>query len=85
MKLANKIVQLLIIVLNAAFIGAMIFIALVLIPFWKASEPLAFLDWFATRVGLTRGFMLPFGPATLGLAIAAFVLSDDTGVDKTGG
>lgn len=77
MKPANKIIQLLTIALNGAFIGAMILIALVLVPFWKASEPQTFLDWFTAYGGNIGGLMIPLGPGVLILAIIALFLNKE--------
>lgn len=77
MKPANKIIQLLIIALNSVFIGAMTLIALVLVPFYKTSEPQAFLDWFTTYSNSLDSLMFPFGPGVFILAIVAFFLNKE--------
>ena len=71
----NKVIQLLTVALNGAFIGAMILIALVLVPFWKTSEPQAFLDWFTVYGGKIGSIMIPLGPGVLILAIIALILN----------
>lgn len=47
--------------------GALLAEALILVPFWRSSEPSAFLDWYRQYSGLLLRF---FGP----LEIAALVL-----------
>jgi len=73
MKSYNKLIQLLTIALNSIFIGAMALIGLVLVPFWKASEPQVFLEWFTTYSKNIGSFMVPFGPGVLILAVIAFL------------
>ncbi len=77
MKKINKIVQLLAVALNGAFIGAMILIAIVLVPFWKASAPQVFLDWFTAYGNSIGSIMIPLGPGVLVLAIIALFLNKD--------
>jgi hypothetical protein len=74
MKLSNKIIQLLIIALNGAFIGTMILIAIVLVPFWKAMQPQEFLDWFSNYGDKIGSLMIPLGPGVLILAIIALIM-----------
>lgn len=77
MKSLKNSIQLLVIALNGAFIGAMVLIAVVLVPFWQTLKPQAFLDWF-TAYGSTIGsIMIPFGPGVLLLAILAFFLDKE--------
>ena len=75
MNQLNKIVQMLVIGLNGAFIGAMILIGIVLVPFWQVSEPQVFLDWFSKYSSTIGGMMIPLGPGVLVLAIATYFLS----------
>lgn len=70
----KKLIPLLAVALNSAFIGAMILIGLVLVPFWRTVEPQAFLDWFTTYSGSIDSLMFPFGPGVLILAVVAFFL-----------
>lgn len=77
MKLINKIIQLLTIALNGAFIGAMILIALVFVPFWEASEPHIFLDWFTEYGEKIGSLMIPLGPGVLILAIITLFLNKE--------
>ena len=77
MKSVNTLIQLSAITLNAAFIGAMLLIALVLVPFWQAFAPSVFLDWFRTYAASLGSLMLPFGPGVLILAIFALALNRD--------
>ncbi|MDY8135980.1 hypothetical protein [Aquimarina sp. 2201CG5-10] len=80
MNIINKIIQQLTIALNGAFIGAMILIALVLVPFWRTSESQVFLDWFTTYSGSIDSLMFPLGPGVMVLAILAFFLSKENRV-----
>lgn len=73
----NKTIQLLTIALNAAFIGAMILIGLVLVPFWQSSDPQVFLNWFSAYSGNIGSLMIPLGPGVLILAIICFFLNKD--------
>lgn len=77
MNTINKLIQLLTIALNGAFIGAMILIATVLVPFWKSSEPQVFLDWFANYSANIGSLMIPLGPGVLVLAIISLFLNKD--------
>ena len=77
MTATNKTIQLLTVALNGAFIGAMMLIALVLVPFWKASEPQVFLDWFTAYGGNIGSLMIPLGPGVLILAIIALLLNKE--------
>ncbi|HAS40473.1 MAG TPA: hypothetical protein DCS93_08340 [Microscillaceae bacterium] len=77
MKQASRISQILTITLNSAFIGAMILIALVLVSFWRSSEPQVFLDWFTAHSSKIDRFMFPFGPGVLILATVSFFLNKE--------
>lgn len=77
MKLANKTIQLLTVALNGAFIGAMILIALVLVPFWQTAEPQVFLDWFSAYGNNIGQLMIPLGPGVLILAIISLLLNKE--------
>jgi len=77
MKPMSKIIQLLTIALNGAFIGAMILIATVLVPFWQSSEPQLFLDWFSSYGNMIGKLMIPLGPGVLILAIITFFVSKE--------
>ena len=80
MQHANKVIQLLLIALNGALIGAMILIALVMVPFWQSSEPQAFLDWFTAYSPSIGDLMLPLGFGVLFLAVVTFFLSKENKV-----
>lgn len=75
MKQVTKLVQLLTVVLNSAFIGGMVLIAIVIVPFWQSSQSQQFLDWFSTYSGSIGSIMIPLGPGVLVLAITGFFLS----------
>lgn len=75
MQKINNTIQLSIIALNGAFIGAMILIALVLVPFWQSLQPPLFLDWFTAHSNNIGRLMIPLGPGVLCLAMATFFLS----------
>lgn len=75
MSIFNKIIQLSVIVLNGAFIGAMLIIGLVLLPFWKSVESQVFLAWFSAYSGTIGSIMIPFGPSVLILAVIALVFN----------
>lgn len=77
MKQINTVIQLLVITLNGAFIGAMILIAMVIVPFWQSAEPQSFLDWFSTYGHIIGKIMIPLGPGVLILAIITFFLSTE--------
>ena len=66
--------QILIIALNSAFIGAMLLIALVIVPFWQAGETQSFLDWFSAYSPNIAKMMIPLGPGVLVLAILVFFM-----------
>ena len=70
----KKTLQCLIIALNSAFIGAMLLIALVLVPFWQTAEPSIFLDWFSLYSSNIGKLMIPFGPGVLVLAVIVFFI-----------
>lgn len=69
MNLLRKLTPLLVILLNSAFIGAMVLIGLVLVPFWQSSEPQVFLDWFSNYSRLIGRIMIPLGPGVLLLSV----------------
>ncbi len=77
MSQINKIIQQLIIALNGAFIGAMVLIGVVLVPFWQSSEPQTFLNWFTEYGNTIGGIMIPLGPGVLILSILTFFLSSE--------
>ena len=66
--------------MNGAFIGSMLLIALVLVPFWRASEPKVFLDWFTVYGGKIGNLLIPLGPGVLILAIIALFLNKENKV-----
>ncbi len=78
MNTTNKVSQLATIALNGAFIGAMILIALVLVPFWKSAPPQEFLDWFTANGDKIGSLMKPLGPGVLILALISLLLNPNT-------
>ena len=75
MKNLNKIIQLFAIGINGVFIGAMLLIAVVFVPFWRALEPQAFLDWFSVYGSRIGALMIPLGPGVLILTVIALLLN----------
>jgi hypothetical protein len=51
--------------------GAMAFIAVVLVPMWRAMEPNAFLSTYVAFAPRTRPFLIPLGAMTLVAALVA--------------
>jgi anthrone oxygenase-like protein len=51
--------------------GAMLFLRIVLLPFWRGARPAEFRSWFATHAGRIRALMLPLGVASAGTSLAA--------------
>ena len=78
MKKSNKILQLLIIALNGSFIGAMVLIAMVIVPFWQDSDSQLFLDWFSSYGHTIGQVMIPLGPGVLVLTIITFFMSKNS-------
>jgi len=70
----KKIIPLITIALNGAFIGSMVLIAFVFVPYWKSSEPQVFLDWFTIYGPKIGNLMIPLGPGVLALAILSLIL-----------
>jgi len=74
MQQIKTIIQCSIIALNSAFIGAMLIIALVIVPFWQATQASEFMDWFSLYSPTIGKLMVPFGPGVLVLAIIVFFI-----------
>jgi hypothetical protein len=55
--------------------GAMAFIAVVLVPMWRAMEPSAFLSAYMAFAPRTRPFLIPLGALTLVAALLAAALA----------
>jgi hypothetical protein len=51
--------------------GAMLFLRIVLLPFWRGAPPAEFRTWFATHAGRIRVLMLPLGAASAAASIGA--------------
>ena len=59
--------------------GAMLFIRIVLVPFWRGSPPPEFRTWFAAHSELIRGRMVPLGTAAAATAVTHAVAETATG------
>lgn len=57
-------------VLTGVLTGGMVFIEVVLLPFWRGLPPAEFRAWFASHAGRIRALMVPLGAAT-GIACTA--------------
>src|SRR3712207_4492249 len=57
--------------------GAMVFIEVVLVPFWRSSSPREFREWFAVHSPRIRAVMVPLGA---GAAAAATVTAIADGI-----
>jgi hypothetical protein len=55
--------------------GAMLLIAVAIVPFWSSLEPTAFADWFRAYSPLLGRFMLPLGASAAILAVLAAALA----------
>ena len=51
-------------VLAGVLTGGMVFIDVVLLPFWRGLPPAEFRAWFAAHSGRIRALMVPLGAAT---------------------
>jgi Domain of unknown function (DUF1772) len=51
--------------------GAMLFLRIVLLPFWRGALPAEFRSWFATHAGRIRALMLPLGAASAAASVGA--------------
>lgn len=71
----TNVLQLSAVMLNACFIGGMLLIAIVLVPYWQALEPQVFLDWFSVYSDSIGNMMIPLGPIVVLLAIVSFYLN----------
>ena len=55
--------------------GAMLVIAIVLVPFWSALPPVELRAWFGRHAGRTGALMFPLGGAALAAAAAAWLVA----------
>jgi len=55
--------------------GAMVFIAVVLVPAWRAMEPSAFLSAYVAFAPRARPFLIPLGALTLVAALVAAAIA----------
>jgi hypothetical protein len=58
-------------ILNGLLAGAMLFLRVVLLPFWRGLAPAEFRAWFARHSGRIRALMVPLGVGAAGTSIAA--------------
>ncbi len=59
----------------------MLFIRVVLVPFWQGSPPHEFRAWFAAHSERIRGLMVPLGTAAAATAVTTAVAEAATGSD----
>jgi hypothetical protein len=53
--------------------GAMLFIRLVLVPFWRGAPPQDFRNWFGAHSARIRELMVPLGIAATGTSTASVI------------
>jgi hypothetical protein len=68
-------------VLNGLLAGAMLFLRVVLLPFWRGLAPAEFRAWFARHSGRIRALMVPLGVGAAGSSVAATAARAANGVD----
>jgi hypothetical protein len=68
------------VVLTGLLAGAMVFIEVVLLPFWRATSPAEFRQWFTAHSDRIRRLMIPLGVGAgiLSTASAVTEISDNT-------
>lgn len=59
----------------SAFVGAFLFIALVMVKFWQSLEPQSFLDWMTQDLFFLPRLMVPLNLVSLLLTIVALAVS----------
>jgi Domain of unknown function (DUF1772) len=57
--------------LNGLLAGAMLFLRVVLLPFWRGLAPAEFRAWFAGHSGRIRALMVPLGVGAAGASLGA--------------
>lgn len=57
--------------LTGLLAGAMLFLRVVLVPFWRGLPPAEFRAWFARHSGRIRALMVPLGVGAAGASLAA--------------
>ena len=57
--------------LTGLLAGAMLFLRVVLLPFWRGLPPAEFRAWFARHSGRIRALMVPLGVGAAGASLAA--------------
>ena len=57
--------------LSGLLAGAMLFLRVVLVPFWRGLAPAEFRAWFAGHSGRIRALMVPLGVGAAGASLAA--------------
>ena len=60
-------------VLTGLLAGGMVFIDVVLLPFWRAASPAEFRDWFTAHASRIRSLMIPLGVGAGTVATASAV------------
>ncbi|MGC1306992.1 MAG: anthrone oxygenase family protein [Phormidesmis sp.] len=67
--------QLLAIVASSAFVGALLFVAFVVVKFWRAAKPSDFLQWMSEHFFRFPTIMVPLNVLSLLAIISALALS----------
>ncbi len=67
--------------LTGLLAGAMLFLRVVLLPFWRDLSPAEFRAWFARRSDRIRALMVPLGVGAAGTSLAATVARAAEGED----
>lgn len=57
--------------LTGMLAGAMLFLRVVLLPFWRGLPPAEFRAWFARHSGRIRALMVPLGAGSAAVSVAA--------------
>ena len=57
--------------LSCLLAGAMLFLRIVLLPYWRSVPPSEFRAWFAKHSGRIRSLMLPLGAASAAASVGA--------------
>ena len=55
--------------LNGLLAGGMLFLRVVLLPFWRGVPPAEFRAWFASHSGSIRALMVPLGVGAAGASV----------------
>ena len=68
-------------ILNGLLAGAMLFLRVVLLPFWRGLPPAEFRVWFARHSGRIRALMVPLGTGAAGCSLGATAARAVSGAD----